>query len=40
LGTVWVQLASLPAGAFGPKYRSTEPSAFAIGLSRRLFLLG
>lgn len=27
-GIVCTQLLSLPAGAFGPKYTSTEPSAF------------
>jgi hypothetical protein len=28
LGSVCIQLLSLPGGAVGPKYTSTEPSAF------------
>src|SRR5512134_1925764 len=39
-GTVRIQLASLPAGALGPKQKSIEPSALVISLSRLLFLLG
>ena len=36
-GTVWIQFDSLPAGAFGPKYRSTEP--FALTASASLVVL-
>ena len=28
-GIVWTQSGSLPGGAWGPKYRSTEPSVLA-----------
>src|ERR1019366_5083523 len=30
LGMVWIQLCSSPAGALGPKYTSTDPSAFVL----------
>ena len=39
-GTVWTQLFSDPSCGWGPKFRSTEPSALSVRSRFTLFLLG